>query len=275
MSVRENNNSSKKKNYSLTIATAVFNGFWGAVSGLIVGGLFFDEPALGTVIGALLSIAFFVLVSAMMKSDSGIGAMIPIIGDQEIDVESFKRLSGIIEVKSLRARNIEIIGNLKVKNSLILLKNGSLEIHGLVDVFNDFICDGKALITGPCKIKGEIQGDNIIIKASLEADSINVKNLSVVGNLTVRNNIVATESIVLRLSSSTKINVGGYLEAPEIILKAKTQKQIKNSLFKLLRLSRELPIIVRGIKIRGSILRLDGIRVEESDIEVENIEYLR
>lgn len=263
-----------RKKIALNFATVLFNGFSGAVSGLIIGGLFFDEPALGTVVGAVLSILFFASIHVMMKTNKSIPG-IPIISNNDIDVESFKRFASYIDIKSLRAKEIEIIGTTNIKNSLILLQNGSLEINGLANIGKDFVCNGKGLINGPCIIKGDITGDNVIFKSSLKTNSINVRKFSVSGDLHTNNDVIASESIVLRFTTSTEIFVDGYLKAPEIILKAKTQKQIKDSLFKILRISKESPIVVRNMKLKGNILRLDGIRIENCDVEVENIEYLR
>jgi len=158
--------------------------------------------------------------------------------------------------------NLEIDISLKVNGPLVV--KGSLTCHK----------EASAKVNGPVNISRGIIGGNIKINGPLKANYVEAKSFKVNGPLTVDEDLIAEESIVIGVGRSSKggeyqsVSVGGLIEAPVIRIKnystmfspAKFIKKVIGLKDKF-----ERVIILEDLKFKADRLELEGIELENCD----------
>ncbi len=163
-----------------------------------------------------------------------------------------------------------IAGNLELDD--LLRVNGPLSVKGSLVLHKGAV----AKINGPTKIYKGIIGGVVRINGSLRSKYIESRSITINGPITIEQDIAAEEEVNIGIHRSIKIReedlitVGGLIEAPIVRIKNKSRvfspgKIIKKTLGLQDKFVRT--IILEGLKIKADILELEGIELENCDLD--------
>lgn len=158
--------------------------------------------------------------------------------------------------------NLEIDFSLKVNGPLVV--KGSLTCHK----------DAAAKVNGPVTINKGINGGKIRINGPLKTQYVEANSFKVNGPLTVDEDVIAEENIVIGVGRSSKgrevqsVSVGGIIEAPQIRITNYSSRFSAAKIIKKvigLRDKFERVLILEGLKFKANTLELEGIELENCD----------
>lgn len=158
--------------------------------------------------------------------------------------------------------NLEIDLSLKVNGPLVV--KGSLTCHK----------EAAAKVNGPVNINNGIIGGKIKINGPLKARYVEVNNFKVNGPLTVEEDIIAEENIIIGVGRSSKgregqsVSVGGVIAAPVIrITNYSSMFSAAKIIKKVIGLKDnfERVLILENLKFKANKLELEGIELENCD----------
>jgi rRNA processing protein Gar1 len=181
--------------------------------------------------------------------------------------------------------NLIAHASIKVNGPLSASKNleisVSLKTNGPMTVKGSLICqkDASAKVNGPVIIKKGMIGGLVRINGPLTASYVEVRKLSVNGPVSVQEDIVAEEEIFFGVGYTRKkhFDVGGIIEAPIIHIKNQSSKySVSGIVRKVFGLNTKYNriIIIEGLTIRTKLLRLEGVELENCDIQCDEIEHV-
>ena len=163
-----------------------------------------------------------------------------------------------------------IAGNLELDD--LLRVNGPLSVKGSLVLHKGAV----AKINGPTRIDKGIIGGIVRINGPLRSEYIESRSLTVNGPITIEQDLAAEEEINIGIHRSSKarekdsISIGGLIEAPVVRLKNQSRafspgKIIKKVLGLQDKFTRTM--ILEGLKIKADLLELEGIELENCDLE--------
>ncbi len=181
--------------------------------------------------------------------------------------------------------NLIAYASIKVNGPLSASKNleisASLKINGPMTVGGSLICqkDANAKINGPVRIKKGMIGGVVRINGPLEASYVEVTKLSINGPVSIQEDIIAEEEIFFGVGYTRKrhFDIGGVIEAPLIHIKDQSSKySVSGIVRKIFGLNAKYnrSIIIEGLTIRTKLLRLEGVELENCDIQSDEIEHI-
>jgi predicted acyltransferase (DUF342 family) len=181
--------------------------------------------------------------------------------------------------------NLVSTSSIKANGPLIVSENLeiglTLKVNGPLTVKGSMICqhDASAKINGPAIVRKGIIGGLIRINGPLHTQFVEALNLSINGPVNVEEDIIAEEEIVFGIGYSRKnpFDVGGVIEAPIVHLKNHSSKySVSGIIRKVIGIDSKFERIrvLEGLTIRTKLLRLEGVELENCEIDAEEIEYL-
>ena len=159
--------------------------------------------------------------------------------------------------------NLEIADSLKVNGPLVV--KGSLTCHK----------EATAKINGPVKITSGIIGGKIKINGPLNARYIEVSAIKVNGPLSVEEDVIAEETIVIGVGRSSKgretqwVSVGGKIEAPLIRITNYSSMFSASKIIKKvigLKDKFERLLTLENLTVKADRLELEGIDLDNCDL---------
>lgn len=205
----------------------------------------------------------------------------PAFFDEDVELDNDIKVNGpLIAQGSIKVPYMKVNGPVDIKSSLYI--GEEIKINGPL-IVNDSIVladDSYAKVNGPLDT-GVLEGQGLVkVNGALKTDNVSLKSLIMNGNVTVTNNIEASESLTFGIDFKTKFDVEGTIEAPIITFRRKRRTpNIGKIILGAIGLgsrksySSVEPIILEGLKIRAKTLRLAGVEIS-GDIEAETIEHL-
>jgi hypothetical protein len=162
--------------------------------------------------------------------------------------------------------------------------SGTFELDDLLRVNGPLIVKGAlilhkgavAKINGPVRIEKGIIGGVVRINGPLKAEYIESRSIMINGPLTVEQDVVAEEEITIGVGRSSKmregssIQVGGTIEAPVVRFKNYSRVMSPGRIIKKVLGVQEKFIrtnVIEGLKIKADILELEGIELENCDLD--------
>lgn len=157
----------------------------------------------------------------------------------------------------------------------------SLKVNGPLTVKGSLICqnDATTKINGPAIVRKGIIGGEVRINGPLNAKFVEVVNLSINGPVSVEEDIIAEEDIVFGIGFSKKnpFDIGGVIEAPVVhLLNHSSKYSVSGIIRKIIGLNNKFERIriIKGLKIRTKLLKLEGVKLENCEIDAEEIKYI-
>lgn len=205
----------------------------------------------------------------------------PVVFSEDVELtESVISFGPIITRGNLISNaSIKANGPLSVSENLEI--GLSLKINGPMTVKGSMICqnDATAKINGPATVRKGIIGGKIRINGPLNAKFVEVVNLSINGPVSVEEDIIAEEEIVIGIGYSQKnpLEIGGVIEAPVVhLINHSSKYSVSGIIRKVIGVKSKFERIriIEGLKIRTKLLQLEGVELENCDIAAEEIEYL-
>lgn len=198
----------------------------------------------------------------------------PHVISEENAVEEDIKVNGPLKVHhNLKIKRLVVNGPVKIGKTLEIEKEGSLLVNGPISIENNLLCKGEARVNGPLRVKNEINGGLFKINGSLESSNLNVISIIIKGDVDIVNDFIAKEFIELSISPKAILNIGGLIEAPIVILRARGEKNLGSIVKSLIGMKDKTIINLSGIKIKTDLLQLYGINVE-GEIDAKKMEKL-
>ncbi|MHA2246814.1 MAG: hypothetical protein ACXADY_17855 [Candidatus Hodarchaeales archaeon] len=184
--------------------------------------------------------------------------------------------------------NLTALASMKVHGPCViqgaLTIEESLAVNGPLKIGKSFVCreDSQIKINGPVTVGQGIMGGNIRINGPLSAQFVESVFLNVNGPIRVEEDLFVEEEIKFgvghRTSRTPFIDVGGIIEAPIIHFKSYAGKfspgGVIKKIFGIQPKYNRGKIVLEGLTIRTKLLRLEGVELENCEIEAEEIEEI-
>ncbi len=205
----------------------------------------------------------------------------PIVFSDDVELtESVSSLGPMIARGNLiSSASIKVLGPFSVSENLEI--GLSLKVNGPLTVKGSMIChnDATAKINGPAIVRKGIIGGEVRINGPLNAKFVEVVNLSINGPVNVEEDIIAEEEIVFGIGFSQKnpFDIGGVIEAPVVhLLNHSSKYSVSGIIRKVIGLNSKFERIrvIEGLKIRTKLLKLEGVELENCEIDAEETEYI-
>ena len=162
--------------------------------------------------------------------------------------------------------------------------SGNLELDDLLRVNGPLIVKGSlvlhkgavAKVNGPASITKGIIGGEIRINGPAKSEYIESRSIKINGPLVVEQDVVAEDEIIIGVGRSSKnreggtISVGGTIEAPLVRLKNYSRSISPGRIIKKVLGVQEKFIgivVLKGLKIKADVLELEGIELENCDLD--------
>jgi cytoskeletal protein CcmA (bactofilin family) len=190
--------------------------------------------------------------------------------------EHLKMNGSVTSRDNLSLPSIKVNGSITIRGNLDVYE-GSLTVNGSLDVSGDLITTDDSKINGSCDIRGSIFSSFLNVNGPLNAGSLDGVEFRLSHNIIVKNDIIASESILFNIGYGKKFSVGGLIEAPEVTFKKAERLNLFRKIVGLLTTSRrqssETDLLISDINVRAEKLFLKGVEVE-GEIDVEEVIYL-
>ncbi len=205
----------------------------------------------------------------------------PVVFSDDVELtESVSSFGPIIARGNLISNaSIKANGPLSVSKNLEI--GLSLKINGPLTVKGSMICqtDTTAKINGPAIVQKGIIGGQVRINGPLNSKFVEVVNLTINGPVSVEEDIIAEEEIVFGIGFSQKnpFEIGGVIEAPVVhLLNHSSKYSVSGIIRKVIGLNSKFEKIriIEGLKIRTKLLKLEGVELENCEIDAEEVEYI-
>jgi cytoskeletal protein CcmA (bactofilin family) len=158
-------------------------------------------------------------------------------------------------------------------NGTFKITKDDFEVFGPVKINGDLICDEDFEVYGSLHVKGKIVTEDLEVYGPVTAKSIHAEEEVIVfGYVKVQENIISDREIILEVSNSRSLKVGGLIKAPLVKISAR-EKIIEGEIFK--RLSRKYyakKIIISNVRIIADKLVLEGVEVK-GKIKAKEVVY--
>lgn len=205
----------------------------------------------------------------------------PVVFRDDVELDRPLTTFGSATAKgNLTALNMKVHGPCVIRGTLKIEE--SLAVNGPLKINQSFVCgeDSKIKINGPVTVRQEIIGGNIRINGPLSAQSVESVFLKVNGPIRVKEDLIAEDEIKFgvghRTSRKSIIEVGGIIEAPIIHFKSYAGKfspgGVIKKIFGIRPKYKHGKVVLEGLSIRTKLLRLEGVELENCDIDAEEIE---
>ena len=203
--------------------------------------------------------------------------------DTELD-EPFSIMGPVIAKKKLKAFSINSMGPMTIGSDFEV--KSFLKVNGPLKVGGTFSCDidCKARVNGPLKVGKGIIGGSMRVNGPIKAEYIDIYYLKVNGPVNIVKDIQVKEEIIINIGYSSKTNnpisVGGLIEAPIVYFKSSGKFSDRIPGYKTLRKVFGLnpkyqhKIVLQNLRISAEVLRLQGVEIIDSEIDVDKIEDL-
>ncbi|MHA1911110.1 MAG: hypothetical protein ACTSYA_05370 [Candidatus Kariarchaeaceae archaeon] len=195
--------------------------------------------------------------------------------NEETTLTEHLKLHGSVTSRdNLAVPSIKVNGSVTIRGNLDVYE-GSLSINGSLDISGDLIITSDSKVNGSCDVRGSIFATYLKVNGSLNAESMDGEEFRLSNEITVKNDMIASEAIVLRISQENRFKVGGIIEAPEVTFIKTERFNLIKKVTSILRLAKKQSsnLIISDISIKAKKLFLKGIEVE-GDIDVEEVIYL-
>lgn len=182
--------------------------------------------------------------------------------NEDIDFQGSLEVFGNLIVPSIKLR-----GNLDVTETVQVTK--SIEIVGSVTIHSDLEVTDNLVIKGPCLIRGNTHAGSILIDGEVDTGSLNAKNIILSGSVLIKNNLMASESILITISDKKPYVIGGTIEAPTITLRYRSfytkWLMLPGKIFGLFNMKPrfERKIVIKNISVKTDHLILKSVYNED------------
>ncbi len=96
---------------------------------------------------------------------------------------------------------------------------GSIVVEGQVKIHNNLFSADKIQTKGSCTVEGNITAKSLEAKGPLTAKEISTDFATLTGDVTVQNDLVASDSVTFVMKKRTNLSIKGIVHAPTVNLK--------------------------------------------------------
>lgn len=182
--------------------------------------------------------------------------------------------------------NLTALGRMTVHGPCVIrgtLKiEEALRVNGPLNIDKSLICkeNSPIKINGPVTVGKGIMGGKIKINGPLRAQFVKSVVLDINGPIHIEEDLIAGEEINVGVGHQTGrtpyVEVGGIIEAPTIHFKSFAGKfsvgGIIKKIFGIQPKYNRGKVVLEELSIRTKLLQLEGVELENCEIEAEEIE---